>query len=126
MLDRERLIELHLQILAELGWRPHPVGDVIDLINDGALLTVPQAAIICGLTSQRILDWIEHAALVGQPFAEKRSTWLIGKDRLFAYIEAHRGGKPARVKAENLFKQYWPRWSQPSELHKDAKERVAS
>jgi hypothetical protein len=126
MFDRDGLIELHLQILAELGWKPHPIGDVIDLINDGALLTVQQAATICGLTSQRILDWIEHAALVGQPFAEKKSTWLVGTERLFAYIEKHRGGLPARVKAENLLKEHWPRWSQAPELRKEAKERVAS
>ena len=120
MLGRDRLIELHLQILAELGWKPHSAGDVIDLINGGALLTVEQAAIVCGLTSQRILDWIEHAARLGQPFAEKKSTWLVGTERLFAYVEKHRGGLPARVKAENLFKERWP------ELRKDTQQRVAS
>jgi hypothetical protein len=126
MFDRDRMIAQLLAMAAELGWKPQPAGDVIDLINEGALLTVQQAAIICGLTSQRILDWIEHAALLGQPFAEKKSTWLIGTDRLLTYIEKYRGGRPARVKAENLLQGYWPSWSQTPELRKEAKERAAS
>jgi hypothetical protein len=112
----ERMIAQLLAMATDLGWRPQPSGEVIDLINSGALLTFQQAATICDLTSQRILDWIEHAALLGQPIAEKRSTWLIGTDRLLTYIEKYRGGLPARVKAENRLKEYWLRWSQTPEL----------
>lgn len=88
-MNRDRLIELHLEGLAELGCKLQPAGDVIEQINSGAVLTVQQAAIICELTCQRILDWIEHATLVGQPIAKKRSTWLIGTDRLL-YREVSR------------------------------------
>ena len=59
------------------------------------------------------------------PIAEKL-TWIISRRRLFAHIEAHCGGRPARVKAENLWKEYWPRWSQPQELRTDSKGRAAS
>jgi hypothetical protein len=32
---------------------------------------------------------------------------------------------PARVKAENLLREYWPKWSEPAELRPDVKEQVA-
>ena len=52
--------------------------------------------------------------------ARQQHIGLVGTDRLFVYIEKHRGGLPARVKAENLFKERWP------ELRKDTQQRVAS
>lgn len=45
MFDRDRMIDLHLQMLAVLGWKP-PFGDVIDEIANGGLLTVAQSAAI--------------------------------------------------------------------------------
>ncbi len=39
MLNRNRMIEQLLQLLAELGWKPVS-GDVIDEITNGGLLTV--------------------------------------------------------------------------------------
>lgn len=110
MPNHQRLINLLLQILAELGWKP-PVGDVIDEIANGGLLTVVQAAAICEVTDQTIYRWIDHAGSLGQSLGKKSTTWLIGTARLAAYLEAHQGGLPARVKAENLLKKYWPSWS---------------
>jgi hypothetical protein len=39
-------------MLAELGWS-QPNGDLIDEIANGGLLTVPQAASICEVTTKR-------------------------------------------------------------------------
>jgi hypothetical protein len=43
----------------------------------------------------------------------------IGTERLLCYIEQHQGGLPARVKAENRLKEFWPIWSRPQELRTD-------
>jgi hypothetical protein len=116
MLNRDRMIALHLQILAELGWPP-PSGDVIDQIASGGLLTVSQAAIICETTDQTIYRWLEDATNKGRALGEKRATWMIGTARLFAYIEEQQG-LPARVKAQNRLKECWPGWSQAKELRR--------
>lgn len=124
MPDLHRIINLHLQILAELGWKP-PSGDVIDQIDGGGVLTVPQAAIICETTDQTIYRWIDDASRNGHPLGKKRATWLIGTGRLLNYVESHQGGLPARVKVENRLKKYWPIWSEPKELRLGATERTA-
>jgi hypothetical protein len=49
----------------------------------------------------------------------------IGTERLLGYIEQHQGGLPARVKAENRLKEFWPIWSRPQELRTDVMERAA-
>jgi hypothetical protein len=112
--------------LAERVRRLGRVGDALHDLRNGEFLTTSQAATICEVTDQAIRDWIEHAASIGEPIAEKRTTWIIIKSRLLAYVEEHCGGKPERVKAENLLKEYWPKWSQSPELPKEVKERVAS
>jgi len=73
-------------------------------------------AIICSVTDQAIYDWIEHSLLRARPIGEKRATWMIGTERLFDYIEKHRGGLHARREAETSLKKHWPIWSQPQEL----------
>jgi hypothetical protein len=51
---------------------------------------------------------------MGRPIAEKRANvWIIDTARLFAYIEKHRGGLSARLKAENRLREFWPNWSEP-------------
>jgi hypothetical protein len=57
--------------------------------------------------------------------ARKGHTWLIDAAKLYAFIEAHRGGKPARVEAERLLVEWLPRWSQAAELSEDVKGRKA-
>ncbi|WP_369720339.1 hypothetical protein AB8Z38_24600 [Bradyrhizobium sp. LLZ17] len=114
MFDRNRMIEMHLQMLAELGWEP-PSGDVIDQIAEGGVLTIQQAATICETTGQTIYRWNEDATSKGQPLGKKGVTWLIGRARLLDYIEKHQGGLPARVKAENRLREFWPIWSRAPE-----------
>ncbi|MEH2475687.1 hypothetical protein V1281_003138 [Nitrobacteraceae bacterium AZCC 2161] len=110
MLSRSRMIDLLLQMLAELGWKP-PSGDVIDEIANGGLLTVPRAAIICETTDQTVYRWLTDADRRGEPLGVKQATWLLGTARLLDYIERYQGGLPARVKAENRLKEYWAIWS---------------
>jgi hypothetical protein len=101
------------------------VGDALDDLRDGAFLTVRQAAIICEVTDQTIYDWIADAARLGRPIAEKRATWVIGTDRLLAYVEKWRGGQAARETAEAQLKEHWPKWSQAQELCTGVKKRAA-
>ena len=101
------------------------VGDALDGLLAGAFLTVRQAAIICDVTDQTIYDWINDAARLGRPIAEKRATWVIGTERLFAYVEKWRGGQAARTEAEARLKEHWPKWSQAQELCTGVKKRAA-
>ena len=101
------------------------VGDALDDLLAGAFLTVRQAAIICDVTDQTIYDWIDDAARLGRPIAEKRATWMIGTDRLLAYVERWRGGQAARTAADARLKERWPQWSQAPELRADTKKRAA-
>jgi hypothetical protein len=98
------------------------VGDALDDLREGGLLTVQQAATVCGVTDQAVYDWIADAARLGRPIAEKRATWVIGTDRLLAYVEKWRGGQAAREAAEARLKEHWPQWSQAPELRADTKK----
>ncbi|TYO67078.1 hypothetical protein FXV83_07685 [Bradyrhizobium hipponense] len=92
-------------------------GDPIDDLREGFFLTVGQAATICAVADQAIYNWIDLAAQMRRPIAEKRArVWIIDTARLLAFVEKHRGGLPARVKAENRLKEHWPKWSEPPEL----------
>ncbi|WP_316207233.1 hypothetical protein [Bradyrhizobium sp. SZCCHNR3118] len=108
-----RLTASLLAALAELGWTAPPSGgDILEALQNGEALTTQQAAMICDVSDQTIRDWIEHANSLGKPIAIKRTTWIVGRPHLFAYIEEHGGGLHERVKAERRFESYWPRWSQ--------------
>ncbi len=93
------------QALADVK-RLENAGDVIDAIRDGGVLTVQQAAIVCGRDDQTIYRWIEDAVEKGRPLGLKRATWMVGTERLFDYVERHQGGLPARVKAENRLRNF--------------------
>lgn len=121
MFDRNRVIKLLLQLLVEFGWKP-PSDDVIDEIERGGVLTVPQAAIICETTDQSVYRWNAEAVSKGRPLGTKRATWLLGTMRLLDFVEKYQGGLPARVKAENRLKEFWPIWSRAQELHPDVKD----
>jgi hypothetical protein len=106
--------------LADRLRRLGKAGDAMDDLREGLFLTVAQAATVCDVTDQAVYYWIEHAARMRRPIAEKRaSVWIIDTARLFAYVEKHRGGFSARVKAENRLREFWPIWSEPQELCPD-------
>ncbi|MGX9431188.1 MULTISPECIES: hypothetical protein [Bradyrhizobium] len=109
--------------LADRVRRLGRAGGAMDDLREGLFLTVAQAATVCDVTDQAIYYWIDHAARMRHPIAEKRANvWIIDTARLFAYLARHRGGLPARVKAENRLREYWSIWSGPQELCPDAKE----
>jgi len=124
-MSQDRLIDLHLQALALLGWSPPTAsGDLLTALRGGGFLTTSQAAQICGVSDQAIRDWIDDAASKGRPIAERAATLIVIRDLLFDYVE-HCSDRHERVKAERRFDELWPRWSQPPELRTEPKERVA-
>jgi hypothetical protein len=109
--------------LAERVRRLGRAGDPIDDLREGLFLTVVQAANVCDVTDQAVYNWIEHAARTRRPIAEKRANvWIIDTARLLAYVEKHRGGSSARVKAENRLKEFWSMWSEAQDLRAEARE----
>jgi hypothetical protein len=106
--------------LADCVRRLGRAGDGMDDLREGLFLTVAQAAAVCSVSDQAIYTWIDHAARMRRPIAEKRANvWIIDTARLFAYVEKHRGGLPARVEAESRLRAFWPIWSEPRELRRD-------
>jgi hypothetical protein len=126
MSDDPKALAAEFDRLVDRVRRLERADDVIDDISNGGLLTVPQAAIICEVTDQTIYRWIEDAAGKGRPVGLKRATWMIGTARLLDYIEKHQGGRYERVKAENLLRENWPKWSEPQELCPDRSEERAT
>ncbi|RXG86148.1 DNA-binding protein [Bradyrhizobium zhanjiangense] len=111
--------------LAECVRRLGSASGAMDNLRDRLFLTVAEAAAVCDVTDQAIYNWIEHAARVRRPMAEKRANvWIIVTAQLLAYIEKHRGGLPARVEAENRLRKFWPKWSGPEELYPDEMKRA--
>jgi hypothetical protein len=74
------------------------------------------------VTGQTIYRWNEDAGRRGEPLGLKPATWMIGTTRLFDHIEKYQGGLPARVKAENRLREFWPIWSEPQDLCPGKKE----
>ena len=102
-------------------------GDAMDDLREGLFLTVAQAATVCGVSDQAVYTWIDHATRMQRPIAEKRANvWIVDTARLFAYVEKHRGGFSARVKAQNRLRDHWPIWSEPQELCPGMKEQEPS
>lgn len=99
------------------------LGDALDDLRTGAFLTVREVALVCECSDQCVYDWIADAERLGRPIAEKRVTWVIGRDALFAYIERWRGGSSAREAAEARLKEYWPTW-QSQEMPAHVKKRA--
>ena len=99
------------------------VGDALADLRSGAYLTVLQAAIICDVSDQTVLNWIKDAERLGRPIAERQATWIIGRDELFAYVERRRGGLHARDAAEARLREYWPKW-QSQEMPANVKRRA--
>jgi hypothetical protein len=106
--------------LADRFRRLSKAGDAMDNLRERLCLTVAQAASVCEVSDQAIYIWIDLATRIGRPFAEKHANvWIIDTARLLAYIGKYRGGLPARVKAENRLKEFWPKWSEQQELRPD-------
>jgi hypothetical protein len=98
--------------LADQVRRLGRVGEPLDDLREGLFLTVAQAATICAVTDQAIYNWVDHAARMRRPIAEKRAAvWIIDTARLLAYVEKYRGGVSAKLKAAARLKELWPIWT---------------
>jgi hypothetical protein len=117
MADPARMIDQLLAMLAELGWTPPTVGDVIELILAGELLTLDQAADVAECSDEKIRRACELAAMTNSPMGVKWATrWLVGKGRLLDDIENgkldSRRGIDARRRAEERTRKYVG-WARP-------------
>ncbi|MET4514347.1 hypothetical protein [Bradyrhizobium sp. I1.7.5] len=100
-----------------------PQRDVIDLILDGELLTLDQAADVAMCSDEKIRRACELAAATVTPLGVKWATrWLVGRVRLLDDIERGkldgRRGKEARDRAEDRARKYegWARPQPPLSL----------
>src|ERR1700738_4335634 len=117
MTDPARMIDQLLAMLAELGWTPPTVGDVIELILSGELLTLDQAADVAECSDEKIRRVCELAAMTNRPMGIKwAARWLVGKARLLDDIEIGkldgRRGVDARRRAEERARKY-EGWARP-------------
>ncbi|MGV7216424.1 hypothetical protein [Bradyrhizobium sp. UFLA05-112] len=119
--DRDRLVELHLQMLGLLGWAPPTIEDVIDLILVGELLTLEQAGDICLCSDEQVRRQCELAAKDGRPLGVQFGRrWFVSKARLLddferGRINNKRRGPHERRLAEDRAKKYegWARTQEP-------------
>jgi hypothetical protein len=117
MADPARMIDQLLAMLAELGWTPPTVGDVIELILAGELLTLDQAADVAECSDEKIRRACELAAMTSRPMGVRwAARWLVGKVRLLDDIENgkldSRRGIDARRRAEERARKY-EGWARP-------------
>jgi hypothetical protein len=117
MTDPARMIDHLLAMLTELGWTPPTVGDVIELILAGELLTLDQAADVAECSDEKIRRACELAAMTNRPMGVKWATrWLVGKGRLLDDIENgkldSRRGIDARRRADERARKY-EGWARP-------------
>jgi hypothetical protein len=119
MLDRDKLIDLHLQALTELGWAP-TTGDVIDQILRGELLPLASAGDVFECSDEKLRKLCELTAGTKRPLGVKfAGRWLISVPRLLDDLEAgtldrRRRGPEARRAAEARAKKY-EGWARPQE-----------
>ena len=117
MADPARMIDHLLAMLAELGWTPPTVGDVIELILAGELLTLDLAADVAECSDEKIRKACELTAMTNRPMGVKWATrWLVGKARLLDDIENgkldSRRGMDARRRADERARKY-EGWARP-------------
>jgi hypothetical protein len=119
MIDQNRIIGQLLQMLAELGWTP-PTDDIVDLIHNGELLSLEQAADVCLCSDEKIRKACVAAAATKRPLGINfAGRWFVGRTRLLDDLEQgkidRRRGREARLRAEDRAKKY-ERWAHPQIL----------
>jgi hypothetical protein len=118
--DRDRMIVQLLAMLAELGWAPPTVRDVIDLILRGDLLTLDQASDVCLCSDEQVRRQCELAADTRNPLGiQFGRRWFVSKARLLDDFERGRinnkhCGPEARRAAEVRARKF-EGWARPQE-----------
>jgi hypothetical protein len=91
MIDRDRMIELHLQMLAELGWIL-PTGDWVDAWAEGEAIGTDEAAYIGDCSQQTVRRRAVEAQAAGEPIGILfMGVWLISRRRWLDDIEGREG-----------------------------------
>lgn len=125
MLARDRLVALHLAVLAELQWRqPGPVGDAVDQFASGALLDSDDAGMVSGRGASTAARWAQAAEEEGAPIAVKAGSWLFVTSRLLDYIE-RKSGLHARREAETRHRKLIEMRARPQPSSPNASRRAA-
>jgi hypothetical protein len=78
MYGRDKLINLHLEALAVLGWQPAPVGDAIDQLAGFELLRGDGAAFVAGRDTSTVARWAAAAAAEAERRERKIIASLMG------------------------------------------------
>lgn len=116
-MNRELAISQLLAALTALGWVPPQIGDVIDLILNGELLTLDQAAFVAECSDEKVRKACELAAKTNSPLGVKWATrWLVGRERLLDDLERgrldERRGRDVRRRAEERARKF-EGWARP-------------
>jgi len=115
-----RLIELHLEALAELGWAPSVTEDVIDQILRGELLPLVLAADVFECSDEKLRKLCELMAGSKRPLGVKfAGRWLVSVARLLddleqGILDRRRRGRDARLRAEERAAKF-EGWARPQE-----------
>jgi hypothetical protein len=128
--DPGRLIDLHLQGLALLGWQPAPGGDAIEQLARGELLLGDDAVFVAGRDTSTIARWAALAEAEGRPIGFKAgisagSPWLYVAARLLDHIE-RTSGLYKRREAETRHRKLLETRSRAQQSSLDAEPRAAS
>jgi hypothetical protein len=100
MIDEEKLIAWHLEVLGALGWTPPSAEDFFVQFARGEYLDSDEAGIVGGRDGSTAVRWAQAAEDVGAPIALKIGKfWLFITRRLLDNIEK-RFGLHARREAE--------------------------
>lgn len=104
-------------------------GDVVDLILNGELLSLEQAADVAECSDEKIRKACVAAAATKRPLGINfAGRWFVGRERLLDDIEQgkidRRRGREARLRAEQRAKKY-ESWARPQALLK-VSDRTAS
>jgi hypothetical protein len=119
-MNRDRLIALHLEALAELGWTPPAIEDVTDQILRGELLTLEQAGDVFECSDEKLRKLCELTVGTKRPLGIKfAGRWLVSVPRLLEDLEQgtldrRRRGVDVRLRAEERTKKY-EGWARPQE-----------
>jgi hypothetical protein len=108
------------QAAAELRQRPPQIGDVIDQILRGQLLTLDQAGDIAECSDEKLRKQCVLTAATDRPMGIKiADRWFVSKARLLDDLEQgkidRRRGPDVRRRAEECAKKYegWARSQKP-------------
>jgi hypothetical protein len=128
MIDDQKALATELRRFADRVQQLETSGDVVDLILNGALLSLEQTADVAECSDEKIRKQCELTAGTKRPLGVKfAGRWFVGKAPLLDDLEQgkidRRRGPHVRQRAEERARKY-EEWARPQELLKSP-ERAA-